>query len=83
MKKMQDDASDQLRKIFEDHASSKAELEAQREVLESREKELKGRQHLNQSERRKLYEQKKMVIHIQSVFIHSLLLMSQKIKEIG
>ncbi|XP_073303360.1 factor of DNA methylation 4-like [Primulina huaijiensis] len=61
MKKMQDDASDQLKKICEDHASSKAELEAQREVLESRDKELKGRQHLNQGERRKLYEQKKMI----------------------
>lgn len=60
---MQEDASDQLRTISEDHVKSKAELEAQREVLESREKELKGRRHLNQSERRKLHDQKKMVTH--------------------
>lgn len=61
MKKMQEDASDQLRTISEDHVKSKAELEAQREVLESREKEIKGRWHLNQSERRKLHDQKKMI----------------------
>ncbi|XP_073136533.1 factor of DNA methylation 4-like [Henckelia pumila] len=61
MKKMQDDASDKLRKVSEDHARSKAELEAQRDVLESREKELKGLQHLNQSERRKLHYQKEMI----------------------
>ncbi|KAI3450386.1 hypothetical protein Pfo_007051 [Paulownia fortunei] len=60
MKKLQHSASDQLRKISEEHERSKAQLEAQREELKLREKELKQRQALNESEKRKLDNQKKM-----------------------
>ncbi|KAG8387847.1 hypothetical protein BUALT_Bualt02G0063800 [Buddleja alternifolia] len=60
MKKMQDNASDQLRKISEEHKRSKAELEAQRQELKLREKELRERQALNYSEKKKLDGQKKM-----------------------
>ncbi|PIN24385.1 hypothetical protein CDL12_02918 [Handroanthus impetiginosus] len=60
IKKMQDSASDQLLKISEEHERSKAELKARREELKLREKELKQRQALNESEKRKLDNQKKM-----------------------
>ncbi|KAL6566602.1 hypothetical protein OROMI_015006 [Orobanche minor] len=60
MKKMQDSASDQLRKISEEHERSKARLEAQREKLKQREKDLKQRQALNESEKMKLNNQKKL-----------------------
>ncbi|GFP82329.1 factor of DNA methylation 4 [Phtheirospermum japonicum] len=61
MKKMQDSASAQLRKISEAHKRSKVGLEARREKLKLREKELKQRQALNESEKRELHNQKKLV----------------------
>ncbi|KAA8543870.1 hypothetical protein F0562_021953 [Nyssa sinensis] len=60
MKALQQGACDQLEKIFIDHERSKSQLEAQREVLEMREKELWERQALNESEKRKLSNEKKM-----------------------
>ncbi|KAL0417862.1 UNVERIFIED_CONTAM: Factor of DNA methylation 4 [Sesamum radiatum] len=60
MKKMQDNASKKLRQISEEHKRSKSELEAQREALKLREKDLRQRQALNESEKKKLDNQKKM-----------------------
>ncbi|KAK4492054.1 hypothetical protein RD792_002846 [Penstemon davidsonii] len=60
MKKMQDDASDQLRQISKEHEKSKMQLEAQREELKLREKELKQRQALNEREKINLDHQKNM-----------------------
>ncbi|XP_011089476.1 protein INVOLVED IN DE NOVO 2 [Sesamum indicum] len=60
MKKMQDNASKKLRQISEEHKRSKSELEAQREALKLREKGLRQRQALNESEKKKLDNQKKM-----------------------
>lgn len=62
MQMMLDDASDLLRKTLEEHRRSQDELEAQREELKLREKELKQRQALNDSEKRRLNEQKEMVL---------------------
>ncbi|KAK4408816.1 Factor of DNA methylation 4 [Sesamum angolense] len=50
MKKMQDNASKKLRQISEEHKRSKSELEAQREALKLREKDLRQRQALNESD---------------------------------
>ncbi|KAK6142139.1 hypothetical protein DH2020_006950 [Rehmannia glutinosa] len=72
MEKMQDSASDQLRKISEEHERSKAELEARREKLKLREKELRQRRALNESEKRKLDNQKKMVLLLLMCSFYSL-----------
>ncbi|XP_057474899.1 protein INVOLVED IN DE NOVO 2-like [Actinidia eriantha] len=60
IKKMQKDASDQLEKIFIDHEKSKSHLEARRQRLELVEKELKEREALNTSEKKRLDHEKKM-----------------------
>ncbi|KAK6163215.1 hypothetical protein DH2020_000079 [Rehmannia glutinosa] len=60
MKKMQDSASDFIRKISEEHERSKAELETRREKLKLREKLLRQRRAMNESEKRKLDNQEKM-----------------------
>lgn len=62
MKKMQDIASYQLRKISEEHEKSKADLDARRKELKLREKELKRLQALNESEKKNLDNLKKMVL---------------------
>ncbi|XP_051120736.1 factor of DNA methylation 4-like [Andrographis paniculata] len=62
-KEMQDmlvDASELLRKTLEEHSESQAQLEAQREELKLRERELKQRRAWNDSEKRKLEKQKTM-----------------------
>ena len=59
---MQKDASDQLEKIFIDHEKSKSHLEARRQRLELVEKELKEREALNTSEKKRLDHEKKMVL---------------------
>ncbi|KAH6828371.1 hypothetical protein C2S53_014147 [Perilla frutescens var. hirtella] len=60
MEKMRDAASSELKKIYEEHKKSKVELEAQRKELKLREKELNQRRALNESEKKKLDNQKKM-----------------------
>ncbi|CAA0811874.1 Factor of DNA methylation 4, partial [Striga hermonthica] len=59
IQKMQDIASDQLRKISEEQKRSKAELEAQRLKLKLRTTELEKRRALNENEKRNLDKQKK------------------------
>lgn len=78
---MQVIASDQLRKISEEHIRTLAELEAQREELKSREKELKQRQALNKSEKMELETQKKMVLLLltRSFILHEIIANSLKI----
>ncbi|KAL2498999.1 Factor of DNA methylation 4 [Abeliophyllum distichum] len=60
IKKMQQNAYDQLENIFMESEKSKDQLEAQRVELEMRERELKQRRALNESEKLKLDCQKKM-----------------------
>lgn len=60
MKKMQVAASRELEEIYKEHERSKAELETRRKELKLREKELNQRRSLNESEKRKLDNQKKM-----------------------
>lgn len=63
---MQDSASYELRKISEEHERSKAELDARRNELRFREKELKRLQTLNESEKKSLDNLKKMVFMLMS-----------------
>ncbi|KAL3653151.1 hypothetical protein CASFOL_002832 [Castilleja foliolosa] len=62
MKKMQDRASAQLHKISEAHKRSIVGLEARRVKLELRDQELKQRQALNESEKRELHNQNKLIV---------------------
>lgn len=52
----------QLEAIYVEHAESKARLEAKREELRLCQKRLEEREHINESERRKLDNEKKMVL---------------------
>lgn len=58
---MQVAASRELREIYKEHERSKAELETRRNELKLRQKELNQRRLLNESEKRNLDKQKKMV----------------------
>ncbi|KAI5675645.1 hypothetical protein M9H77_06595 [Catharanthus roseus] len=60
IKMMQQEAHDQLQHILTHHRSSNLDLEARREELEMREKELMQRQAINQKEKRMLDHQKEM-----------------------
>ncbi|KAL3506824.1 hypothetical protein ACH5RR_032206 [Cinchona calisaya] len=60
MKRMQQEQCEQLQEIFTEHENSKSSLEARRHGLQTREKELKQLQALNESEKRKLDHQKEM-----------------------
>ncbi|KAK4440866.1 Factor of DNA methylation 4 [Sesamum alatum] len=60
LKKMHDNASKKLRQISEEQKRSKSELEARREALKLREKDLRQRQALNDTEKQKLDNQNKM-----------------------
>ncbi|KAG6433493.1 hypothetical protein SASPL_105107 [Salvia splendens] len=59
MKKMQDAASHELRKIYKEQKRSKEELDDRKKELKQREKELYQRQALNENEKRKLDDQNK------------------------
>ncbi|XP_047977567.1 protein INVOLVED IN DE NOVO 2-like [Salvia hispanica] len=59
MKKMQDAASHELRKIYKEQKRSKEELDDRKKELKLREKELYQRQAMNESEKRKLDDQNK------------------------
>jgi hypothetical protein len=71
MKMMQDRASEQLRKVSEAHKRSIVRLEARREKLKLREKELKQRQALNESEMRELKNQKNLVEKVRLLFLET------------
>ncbi|PQQ11706.1 factor of DNA methylation 4 [Prunus yedoensis var. nudiflora] len=58
--KMQKIAHDQLAKICLDHKQTALELEAKKKELEDREKQLQQRRAQNDSERRKIYHERKM-----------------------
>ncbi|KAL6275842.1 hypothetical protein ACE6H2_019443 [Prunus campanulata] len=58
--KMQKIAHDQLAKICLDHKKTALELEAKKKELEDREKQLQQRRAQNDSERRKIYHERKM-----------------------
>ncbi|KAL8479063.1 hypothetical protein ACS0TY_030821 [Phlomoides rotata] len=60
MKKMQDIASNKLRKISEEHERSNAELDARKNELKLREKELNRLQALNETEKKNLDNLKQM-----------------------
>ncbi|XP_027166996.1 protein INVOLVED IN DE NOVO 2-like [Coffea eugenioides] len=60
MKKMQQDHCEQLQHVVSEHEKSTLALEARRRELQMREKELKYRQALNESEKKKLDEQQEM-----------------------
>ncbi|KAI5675633.1 hypothetical protein M9H77_06583 [Catharanthus roseus] len=60
IKMMQQEAHDQLQHILTHHRSSNLDLEARREELEMREKELTQRQAINQKEKRMLDHKKEM-----------------------
>ncbi|XP_052209173.1 factor of DNA methylation 4-like [Diospyros lotus] len=60
LEKMQKNASDQVKKIFNDHERRKSHLEVKRKKLELLEKELEQRKVVNESEKRKLEQEKKM-----------------------
>lgn len=53
---------EQFRRILRDHEKVALQLEAQKKELEQREKQLQQRRAQNDSERRKLYHDRKMVI---------------------
>ncbi|KAL5580761.1 hypothetical protein UlMin_013203 [Ulmus minor] len=59
--KMQQCEHDYLQKIFSDHEKFTEDLESQKKKLESREKQLQQRKSQNDSERRKLFDEKKMI----------------------
>ncbi|KAL5711441.1 hypothetical protein ACHQM5_021897 [Ranunculus cassubicifolius] len=58
IKKMQQNARDHFRKIFNEHEKLKSKLDTQRHELEMRGKELEKREAHNENERRKLIEEK-------------------------
>ncbi|CAK9188252.1 unnamed protein product [Ilex paraguariensis] len=60
MKRIEQKQCDQLRKIFKEHEWSNSQLEAHREELRLREKELKERQALNQNDKKKLCHEKEL-----------------------
>lgn len=64
MNKMQAAAARELKDIYEEHERSRVELETRRRELKLREKELSQRRSLNESEKRKLDNQKKMVFQL-------------------
>lgn len=66
---MQVKASDQLRKISEEHERSRVKLEAKRQDLKLRERELLQREALNEREQRKLDTQKQMVLTLLMFFL--------------
>ncbi|KAK3020254.1 hypothetical protein RJ639_045578, partial [Escallonia herrerae] len=60
MKRMQEKAYHQLEKILTEHERTKARLQAQKEVLRFCEKELREREAVNESEKKKLDHEKEM-----------------------
>ncbi|KAK2995948.1 hypothetical protein RJ640_003740 [Escallonia rubra] len=60
MKRMQEKAYHQLEKILTEHERTKARLQAQKEDLRFREKELREREAVNESEKKKLDHEKEM-----------------------
>ncbi|KAK3017534.1 hypothetical protein RJ639_007209 [Escallonia herrerae] len=64
MKRMQEKAYHQLGKILTEHERTKARLQAQKEDLRFREKELREREAVNESEKKKLDHEKEMVLNI-------------------
>lgn len=73
---MQQIQNEQLQNVLDEHDRSTLKLEARKEELMVREKELRQRKALNESEKRKLDEQKDMVFgHVHSyilLFLYSL-----------
>lgn len=61
MEMMRRKAFDQLHDVVREHEKSKAQLEAQKQQLMLKEQELRRREELNESEKRKLDCQKEMV----------------------
>lgn len=62
MRKMQQNTSDHLKKILLEHEQVSLRLEAQKKRLEQHEKQLRQREAQNETDRRKLHDEKKMVI---------------------
>ncbi|XP_040992286.1 factor of DNA methylation 4-like [Juglans microcarpa x Juglans regia] len=60
MKKMQQNTRDHLEKIFLEHEKVTLHLEAQKKRLEQHEKQLQQREAQNETDRRKLHDEKKM-----------------------
>ncbi|KAK9279462.1 hypothetical protein L1049_013141 [Liquidambar formosana] len=60
IRKMQKNARDHFEKIFTEHEKVRKQLEAQKKELKQREKYLEQREAENESERRKLRDEKKM-----------------------
>lgn len=61
-RKQQQNAGDQLKRIFQEHERITLELEAQRNKLKQQEQELEDREAQNENERLKLSHEKKQVI---------------------
>lgn len=61
MEMMRDKAFNQLHDFIREHEKSKMQLEAQKQQLMQQELELRKREALNESEKRKLHLQKEMV----------------------
>lgn len=62
IEKMQQNAKDHFRKILNEHEKFKSNVERQRKVLEMRSKELEKCESLNESERRKVTDEKRKVL---------------------
>lgn len=61
-RKMQEDERKYLKKLMSDHHKFRQDLEKQKEELESRQQLLQQREFQDESERSKLFAEKKMVI---------------------
>jgi hypothetical protein len=68
MRKMQQLARDNVRRIFDEHEKLNQELETKKKKLDSWSKELNKREALTEHERQKLDEEKKKVIYVNATF---------------
>jgi hypothetical protein len=68
MRKMQQLARDNVRRIFDEHEKLNHELETKKKKLDSWSKELNKREALTEHERQKLDEEKKKVIYVNVTF---------------
>ena len=66
---MQQDARDHLEHIVSEHEKVKLQLKDQKKELQQREHQLLDREAQNDNERRKLYQEKKMVLILLPCFI--------------
>lgn len=66
---MQEDARDYFKHIVSEHEKVKLQLKDQKKELQQREHQLLNREAQNDNERRKLYQEKKMVLKLLSCLV--------------